>query len=170
MFLRKKYITILTHVLLWGSLGFIFIAHIPLTMGLAFPKEYWIKQCVMFLFLIGLYYLNSAVLVPRLLYRQKLAKFILLHIGIILLLLSAGFFYDGWAHIPEGIARSINDKFVGKLQIKLGGLKLDTTLLLTACLLVGLSTSISITRIWQKDLLKSQQLVQKQLDSELSFL
>ncbi|HTI93733.1 MAG TPA: histidine kinase [Puia sp.] len=49
-------------------------------------------------------------------------------------------------------------------------LKPDTTLLLTACLLIGLRTSISITRIWQKDLLKSQQLVQKQLDSELSFL
>jgi two-component system LytT family sensor kinase len=56
------------------------------------------------------------------------------------------------------------------LQIKLSGLKLDATLLLTACLLVGFSTSISITRIWQKDLLRSQQLVQKQLDSELSFL
>ena len=170
MFLRKKYITVLTHILLWACLGFIFIAHIPLTIGISFPKEYWIKQSVMFLLLIGLYYLNSGVMVPRLLYRQKLAKFILLHIAIILLLLSAGFIYEGWVHLPEGIAKSINDKFVGKLQIKLSGMKLDATLLLTSCLLVGFSTSISITRIWQKDLLKSQQLVQKQLDSELSFL
>ena len=170
MFLRKRYITVLTHILLWAFLGFIFIAHIPLTIGISFPKEYWIKQSFMFLLLIGLYYLNSGVLVPRLLYRQKLAKFILLHIAILMLLLSASFIYDGWAHLPEGIAKSINDKFVGKLQIKLSGLKLDTTLLLTACLLVGFSTSISITRIWQKDLLRSQQLVQKQLDSELSFL
>lgn len=124
----------------------------------------------MFLLLMGLYYLNSGVLVPRLLYRQKAAKFTLLHIAIITLLLSGSFIYDGWAHLPEGIAKSINDKFVGKLQIKLNGLKLDTTLLLTSCLLVGLSTSVSINRIWQRDLLKSQQLVQKQLDSELSFL
>jgi LytS/YehU family sensor histidine kinase len=108
--------------------------------------------------------------VPHLLYRQKPVKFIVLHIAILTLLLSGSFIFDGWAHLPEGIAQSINDKFKGKLLIKLNGLKLDTTLLLTSCLLVGFSTSISITRIWQKDLLKSQQLVQKQLDSELSFL
>ena len=160
----------LTHVLLWAFLGFIFIAHIPVTTGLTFPKEYWIKQCVLFPLLIGLYYLNGGVLVPRLLYRQKLAKFILLHIAIITLLCSGSFLYSGWAHIEEGIANSVNAQFEGKLQFKLRGLKLDSTLLLTSCLLVGLSTSISITRIWQKDLLKSQQLVQKQLDSELSFL
>lgn len=170
MFLKKKYITVLTHILLWACLGFIFIAHIPLTTGLTFPKEYWIKQCVLFPLLIGLYYLNGRVLVPRLLYRQKLAKFILLHIAIIALLCSASILYGEWAHIEEGIASALNAKFQGKLQITLGGLKLDSTLLLTSCLLVGLSTSISITQLWQKDLLKSQQLVQKQLDSELSFL
>ncbi|MBN9384734.1 MAG: histidine kinase [Chitinophagaceae bacterium] len=170
MFLRKKYIIIFAHIILWAILGFIFIAHVPLTIGLNFPKEYWIKQSVMFSLLIGLYYLNGGVLVPRLLYRQKPVKFILLHLAIIALLCSGGFIYDGWAHIQEGIVRSINEKFVGKLQITLTGIKLDTTLLLTSCLLVGLSTSISITRLWQKDLLRSQQLVQKQLDSELSFL
>ena len=124
----------------------------------------------MFLLLIGLYYVNGGVLVPRLLYRQKPVKFILLHIAIIMLLCSGSIIYDSWAHVQEGIAKSLNDKFEGKLQITLGGLKFDTNLLLTACLLIGFSTSISITRIWQKDLLKSQQLVQKQLDSELSFL
>jgi two-component system LytT family sensor kinase len=171
MFLRKRYIVVLAHILLWVTLGFVFIAHIPLTLGIIFLKEYWIKQSVMFLLLIGLYYLNSGALVPRLLYRQKLAKFILLHIAILMLLLSVGFIFDVLAHVPEGIARSINTKFEGKLQIELKGMKcLDTTLFLTTCLVVGLSTSISITRIWQKDLLKNQQLVQKQLDSELSFL
>src|SRR5882757_3496345 len=126
MFLRKKYITILAHILLWAFLGFIYIAHIPLTTGLLFPKEYWIKQSVMFLLLIGLYYVNGGILVPRLLYRQKPVKFIVLHITIIALLLSASFIYDGWAHVSEGIAKSLNDKFEGKLQIKLGGLKLDS--------------------------------------------
>lgn len=124
----------------------------------------------MFLLLIGLYYLNSGVLVPRLLYRQKLAKFILLHMAILILLLSISFIYDIWAHVAEGILKAINAKIEGKLQIRLSGLSLDSNLFLVACLLVGLSTSISITRIWQKDLLRSQQLVQKQLDSELSFL
>ena len=170
MFLRKKHITILAHILFWALLGFIYIAHIPLAIGLSFPKEYWIKQSVMFLLLIGLYYLNSGVLVPCLLYRQKAVKFILLHIAIITLLNVGSIIYGGLVNLPEGIAKSFNDKFDGKLHINLDGIKLDTTLLLTACLLVGISTSISITRIWQKDLLKSQQLVQKQLDSELSFL
>ena len=147
MFLRKKYIVILAHILLWAFLGFIFIAHIPLTTGLSFPKEYWIKQSVMFLLLIGLYYLNSGILVPRLLYRQKPVKFILLHITIIALLCSMSFIYDSWAHIQEGIAKSLNAKFQGNLQIKLNGLKLDSTLLLTACLLIGLGTSVSITQL-----------------------
>lgn len=170
MFLRNKYITVLTHIILWAFLGFILIAHVPLTISLSFPKEYWIKQSVMFLLLIGLYYLNGGVLVPRLLYRQKPVKFIVLHIILILLLHSLSIFYSDWVHLQEGIERSLNARFEGKLLVKLNDLKLDTTLLLTYCLLVGLSTSISITRIWQQDLLKSQQLVQKQLDSELSFL
>src|SRR5258706_10410041 len=103
MFLRKKYITILAHILLWASLGFIFIAHIPLTLGLSYPKEFWIKQSVLFLLLIGLYYLNSEVLVPRLLYRQKPVKFIVLHITLITLLYSGSILYDGWVNLPEGI-------------------------------------------------------------------
>jgi LytS/YehU family sensor histidine kinase len=170
MFLRKKYIIILVHILLWSFLGFIYIAHIPLTVGFSFPIAYWIKQSTMFALLIGLYYLNGGVLVPRLLYRQKPVRFILLHIAIIALLFSVSFIYDGWAHVQEGIVHSLNEKFVGKLHIKLHGMKLDSSLLLTYCLVVGLSTSISITQQWQKDLLMSQQLVQKQLDSELSFL
>ena len=170
MLLRKKYYTILAHILLWTLLGFIYIAHIPLTIGISFPKEYWIKQSVTFPLLIGLYYWNTQVLVPCLLYRQKAAKFVALHIVIIALLYCASYVYDSWAHIPEGIEKSINANFAGKLRITLHGMKLDTTLLLTSCLLVGLGTSVSITRLWQNDLLKSQQLVQKQLDSELSFL
>ncbi|HEX9508845.1 MAG TPA: histidine kinase [Puia sp.] len=170
MFLRKKYITILAHILLWAFLGFILIAHIPLSISLSFPKEYWIKQSVLFLLLMGLYYLNSGILVPSLLYRQKPVKFIVLHIILITLLHTGSIFYAGWSNLPAGIEKALNDKFEGKVPIKLNDLKIDTTLLLTYCLLVGLSTSISITRIWQKDLLKSQQLVQKQLDSELSFL
>jgi two-component system LytT family sensor kinase len=170
MVLRKRYITILVHILLWAILGFIFIAHIPLTIGLHFPTAYWVKECVLFTLLIGLYYLNGSVLVPKLLYKHKPVRFIVLLTSIVLLLFCAGIVYDGWTHLQEGIEHSINEKFVGKLQIKLEGMKFDTTLLLTSCLLIGLSTSISITHLWQRDLLKSQQLVQKQLDSELSFL
>jgi two-component sensor histidine kinase len=170
MLLGKKYITILTHLLLWAFLGFIYIAHIPLSFGFLFPAAYWIKQSLLFLLLIGLYYLNGGVLVPRLLYRQKRVEFIGLHIVIIALLYSLSLLLDNWAHVQEGVLQSVNERFQGKLQIRLNGLKLDTTLLLTACLLIGFSTSISITRLWQKDLLRSQQLVQKQLDSELSFL
>jgi two-component system LytT family sensor kinase len=170
MLLRKKYYSILAHILLWTLLGFIYIAHIPLTIGLLFPKEYWIKQSVSLVLLIGLYYWNTEVLVPRLLYRHKTAKFVALHIFIIATLYGGGYLYESWVHLSEGIEQSINDKFVGKLRISLHGINFDTTLLLTSCLLAGLGTSISITRLWQNDLLKSQQLVQKQLDSELSFL
>jgi hypothetical protein len=170
MFLRKKYIIVLTHILLWAFLGFIYIALTPLSLGFDFPKEYWIKQPAVFALLIGFYYLNVCVLVPRLFYRQKLAKFICLHISIITLLMMGVGLYNEWVHLPEHMVRSIEGQFDGKMHINLNGLKFDTTLLLTYCLLIGISTSISITRIWQKDLLRSQQLLQKQLDSELSFL
>src|SRR5258708_39911983 len=101
-----------------------------MAIGIFFPKEYWIKQSVMFLLLIGLYYLNSGVLVPCLLYRQKAVKFILLHIAIITLLNVGSIIYGGLVNFPEGIAKSFNDKFYGKMHIKLDGIKLRTTLLL----------------------------------------
>lgn len=166
----KKHITILTHLTLWGILGYINIGHVPVTLGLIFPKVYWIKQSIVFAFLIGLYYLNGQVLVPNLLYRQKLVKFIAVNVGIVAVLYTASTLCDTWTHAQEAMEKAINERFVGKLEIKLRGLRFDTSLLLSASLLIGLSTSITMTRLWQQDMLKSQQLVQKQLDSELSFL
>src|SRR5258708_40375072 len=118
MFLRKKHITILAHILFWALLGFIYIAHIPLAIGLSFPKEYWIKQSVMFLLLIGLYYLNSGVLVPCLLYRQKAVKFILLHIAIITLLNVGSIIYGGFVKLAGGHHKTFHGQFGGKLHIE----------------------------------------------------
>jgi len=166
---RKKYVIVITHVFLWAFMGFIYVGHIPL-LGFHFPKEYWIKQSVVFVLLIGLYYWNERVLVPRLLYRQKLAQFVFLHVVIVALLYTGAMVYDESVHLSERIIQTIENQFDGKMHININGIKIDSTLLLASCLLIGISTSISITRMWQKDLLESQQLLQKQLDSELSFL
>ena len=131
----------------------------------------------MFLLLIGLYYFNARVLVPRLLHRQKLVKFFFVHIIIAVLFQIGNKLLNRWVNVMDIVEKAIEDKFQGKFHITLGNWSVDTTLLLTSCLLVGISTSIAVVQIWQKDLLKnqqlqlrSQQLQKQQLDSELSFL
>ena len=170
MFPKKKYTIVLTHLLLWSLLGFVYIANVPVSLGVSFPPQYWIKQGSFFLVLMGLYYLNARVLVPRLLRRQNPTKFICLHVGIVTLLEVAGAMVDKGINMPQLMVNAINRRFVGILHIELRGLQFDSSLLLTSCLLIGISTSITVIQIWQRDSLKSQQLLQKQLDSELSFL
>lgn len=170
MFPRKKYIIRLAHLLFWVLLGFVFLADAQMRLGVFFPLDYWIKQCSLFLALIALYYCNARIFVPRLLSRQKPVQFILLHLAIITLLETAGAIYDKQVNMMLQMANAINGRFDNKLHVHLNGMGFDNTLLLTACLLIGISTSITVIQVWQQDLLKSQQLVQKQLDSELSFL
>ena len=171
MTVPRKYITILSHLLLWALVAHVYIGHLPLILDVKLPAEYWQKQPTMFVLLVFLYYFNTKWLVPRLLYREKRLTFILVHIAILIALLLVANIFDEMLGMREKMLQAFEQGFHCKLPINFNKWgKLDTSLLLNSCLLTGISTSSTLLNEWQKKLLQSEQLKQQQINSELSFL
>ncbi|WP_164974219.1 sensor histidine kinase [Filimonas effusa] len=161
----------LAQALLWSLLAFIFIAHLPLTLGFPIPKEYWLKQTFLLLLLMGVYYLNAKILVPKLFRKQKRAYFLVLHATLILGMQVVSRLIDYQFGVGEILKAAIETGMGAKLNLNLRGwTNLDASLLLTTIMIICISTVIAIVQIWQEERLHSQQMQQKQLDAELSFL
>lgn len=166
-----KYISILLQVLLWALLGFIFIAHMPISLGFHMPKEYWFKQNFLFLLLIIIYYLNAKVLVPKLFQKHKRGYFLVLHAVMIVGMQLVNRLIDYKFGVADIVKKAVEEGMGAKLKINLRGwTSLDSSLLLTTIMIICISTVIAIVQIWQQERQKSQQMQQKQLDAELSFL
>ena len=56
-------------------LGLLLLLCQPLAWDIELPVQFWVKQGVVFALWVGLFYLNTLVLVPRLLFQNKLREF-----------------------------------------------------------------------------------------------
>lgn len=166
-----RQVPLLIHGLVWALLGgSIFLVH-PLSWGVELPTEFWIKQVVQFSVLVGIFYLNALVFVPKLLFQNRTGWFVLtvvVGIGLMILvrqeldyqlnmreLMHKAFHPEN--HPRKGPPRPERDKFdLYGLLITLG--------------MLGVSTSIAVVQKWQKDAEIRLALEQEKLASELSFL
>ena len=67
----RRYLTLLIHVLVWGLFGLTFLLFQPLTGRLIMPPQFWLKQGLMFIVWISVFYLTARVSVPRLLFQGR---------------------------------------------------------------------------------------------------
>lgn len=156
-------------MLAWLLVGFILVLQLRLMLGVPLPMEYWIKQLVILVLLIGYYYANEKIFVPRLLHKQKLAGFISLHVCIITLFQVLGRLADVLLLIREKLLQAIFERT--HLQINIGHWSsLDATLLLTTCVVAGISTCVALVQIWQSNLRVNEQIMKKQVEAELALL
>ena len=161
----------LAQAMLWSLLAFIFIAHLPLTLGFPMPKEYWLKQSFLLLLLMGVYYLNAKILVPKFFRKHKRGFFLALHAALILGMQVVSKIIDVQLGVGEILKAAIETGMGAKLNLNLRGwTNFDASLLLTTIMIICISTIFAIVQIWQEERQHSQQMQQKQLDAELSFL
>jgi sensor histidine kinase YesM len=164
----RKYPPLFLHILGWSFLA-LFLMWQPLSWQIEFPVSFWIKQAVLFTLLVFVFYLNYYIWFPRYLSKNKYIKFILLNIASVLLLAVAMEQVKIMINHGEQMDRAFKMAREANGEKKRSE-KLDNFALLTALMVIGLSTSVAAVRTAQMDKQYRQNLEKEKINSELSFL
>jgi two-component system LytT family sensor kinase len=166
---RRSYITVLLHVLLWMLFAFTPFFILPLTWNVSLPYQFWIKQGGVIFMLIGIFYINSNILVSRLLLKNKVFLFIISVVILSLLVGPLAKLLDEVLHLQE----AMNETFQNLGMRPIGGIQseiFNSILTMMALFIVTISTSVSLMQKWQADKILRESLEKAKIGSELSFL
>jgi two-component system LytT family sensor kinase len=164
----RKYPPFLFHILGWGFLA-LFLMWQPLSWQIQLPHTFWIKQAVLFSLLVSIFYLNVFVWFPRYLAKNRVIPFILLNVVSVVML----------AVVIERVQIAVNHReFMDRAFEKARSVngpkrkndKLDYWSLLTALMIISVSTSVAAVQNAQRDKQTRQNLEKEKINSELSFL
>ena len=164
----RSYITILLHLLLWMLFAFVLFFYIPLSWNIVIPPQFWVKQFVILFILMFVFYLNSYVLVPRLLLKDKIMTFV---VAMIIISVVTGLLtktLDNALHLPALLDKAF--KGGGGLKFQRRQDKLDIFLAMLTLFIFGISTSVTMILKWQSDKQLREALEKEKIGSELSFL
>ncbi len=168
IYIRKK-LPILLHVSAWVLLGMILFLLNPLSWRVILPTEFWIRQGVLLLILVCVFYFNVHLLVPRFLFKKgKVWVFLGLALGISLLFMVVLQQIEVWLNLPELMHKAFrpNVPYAPKSHRSF----LDMFTLLIIFLSLGISTSVAAVQKWQSDESIRRKLEEERINSELSYL
>jgi len=164
----RRDVPLLIHVLGWGLLGFALLVYQPLNWDINIPTLFWVKQAIYFALLVVAFYLNSQLLVPRLLFRNRARWYVLALIATTVTVLLLLWAVDTWFNLPELMYRAFHPQAVGRKTR--GAWNWIQPALLSTVMVLGISTSFASVRKWQDDARLRETLEQARVSSELSFL
>lgn len=150
-------------------LGLLLLLCQPLAWEIELPVQFWIKQGLVFALWVGLFYLNTLVLVPRLLFRNRVGAFTAAILGAVVFVMLAIALIDSWMNLRELMHQAFNPDDVARRPHR-SGMYINPVILLATLLVLGISTSIKTVQKWQKDTEIRQSLERQRISSELSFL
>ena len=162
---RSKLITVFIHVLTWGVFGMIYYFQ-PLNWNIVVPYQLWINQSVILLLLVLTFYLNSLVLVPKVLLKNKTGLYLLSITAVVIFILILGSYVGKWLNLHQ-VMDTVKH---GPPRHDRGDHAFDFFFIAIIALVIGVSTSITAIGKWQKDRQVHQELEQDRVTSELSFL
>lgn len=156
---------LLIHLLVF--LGLLLLLIQPLSWTIQLPIEFWIRQGLLFVIWVYLFYLNANVMVPRLLFQNRINKFVLALLATVVAVVVLEMLISHWLNLPELMHRAFDPE--GKSP-RTNRFFFNPVLLLTTLLVLGISTSIKVVQKWQKDVELRQGLEKQKISTELSFL
>jgi sensor histidine kinase YesM len=165
---KSKLVTIVIHILIWGVFGMIYFFQ-PLTWNIAVPYQLWIKNSIILGLLVIAFYLNSSVLVPRFLLKNRTSIYFLIIIGVAAIIVLLNSYADGLLNLHQLLDEAFHKS--GPLPKHHNrNHDWDIFIISTTALVLGISTSITAIQKWQNDKQLHQQMEQDRISSELSFL
>jgi len=164
----RSYITVLLHVFLWMLFAFILLFYQPLSWSITVPPQFWIKQGCVLVMLIAVFYVNSEVLVPQLLLKNKTIAFVAVVLTIAVLAAPFIRIIDESLDLPALMNKAFNR--IGIVRSPKRTEKFDVFMLMMTLFMIGISTSITMIRKWQADKQSRESLEKEKIGSELSFL
>ena len=163
----RPYVPVLIHVLGWGLLGFAFLLYQPLSSGIDWPDLFWVNQGILCTLFIAAFYLNSEVMAPRLLFQDRTGAYMGALVAVVVGILLIIWAFESHFQLHILIHRALHPDGGGRPPQL--GRRFQSTLLMTL-LILGISTSITTVRTWQRDAQLRQNLEQAKVSSELLFL
>ncbi|TDQ13585.1 histidine kinase [Algoriphagus boseongensis] len=171
IFIQKKNLSILVHLLGWIMLCVVLLLLSPLSwrMGeVELPYQFWLKQVFLIGILIAIFYSNSSFLVPKILLKGKNYLYLLI------IILGAILFYGLIVYFEQftGYGRAMHQVFNPDKPFEPGRRWLpgDVFQLLLYVISIGLSTSVALVEKWQKDEALRREMDQQRINTELSYL
>lgn len=167
-FTLRPYLSPLIHIMVWGLLGFMLLLFHPLSWPVTLPSQFWVRQGFLFCLLVGVFYLNARVLVPRLLFQHRIGWFIacmVLSAFVIMLIIQV---IESWLNLPVLMHQAFNPDEDAPQKTKT--FSFNIFVLLITLLVLGISTSVAAVQKWQKDTQLRQNLEKQKISTELSFL
>jgi two-component system, LytTR family, sensor kinase len=167
---KSTTITILIHVLIWAVLVFALLLYQPLTWNIILPYQFWVKQALVIVVLVVAFYVNSIVLVPVYLLKNRTGMYFLIIIGLIIAIYFLNNLFDSALNMHQLMDAATHKH---NRPPKQGGGKnhiFDFVIVFIMALVLGISTSITAIQKWQADIRLRETLEQDKISSELSFL
>jgi sensor histidine kinase YesM len=165
----RTFLTPLTHILVWGLFGVVFLLYPPLSGQIVFPAEFWIKQGVLFCVWVSIFYLTANVTVPQLLFRGHTGQFVLVLVFTAVAVLVFSRFLENLMDLHEKLAQAFQAAGMPPKPPRTG-FRLDNMTSLTTMLVLGISTCIKVVQKWQHETRHRERLEQQEISAELSFL
>lgn len=165
---NRRYMPWLVHVMVWALLGSVLLLWQPLTWRVTIPTQFWVKQAVLFGLLLAVFYINFRIWIPRYLFLNRTGLFVALNIAAVLLVAFLIQRVEIWVNLRESMESAF--KAVRHSGVMRREDWLDYFSLLTALMVIGISTSVAAVQKWQHDAELRQKLERAKIDSELSFL
>ena len=169
---KKKYAFILAHLFFWLILALGVLYNHPTDWGTNIPMSFWVRQTILLVILIIVFYVNLYLLIPRMLFRNKVWLYVVSAIALVALvtylnetIVSIFKLNSFFASLPPppGMPHFKHHRqvFIRRIDTFVPGLN---------TLMVGLGITISFIQKWQQEVALRQQLEQEKVSSELAVL
>jgi hypothetical protein len=169
---KSGFITVLVHVLIWVVFALTYFFQ-PSALNIPFPWQFWFKQGILLGLLVITYYINSLVLVPKLLLRNHNGFYFLVITGLVVAIVMLDSYVGSLLNIHQ-LMQAAFHKMPPPPKHRGGGDNhnhdWDLALIAIASLVIGVGTSVITIQKWQKDKQMHQEMEQDRVTSELSFL
>lgn len=148
------------------------------------PLPILFKTGILYLLLIGLFYLNTYFAIPKLLFRRKIGLFIITLVISLISLLGIHYALSSYMGLERKLIRELEENMLrrppadfpqdppfNRLSMQqLAPRIIDPFAWLSAFIILGLSTSLTVIRKWFKDAENQKVLEKEHLSSELLLL
>lgn len=148
----------------WILFGSILIIYPALTWSIDIPKQFWLKQILQLIFLIGIYVFNSRILVPRYLILDRYRIYTLSVLVVLLLMQVFSRWFD-WATLLPQLMEAARGQEIHPITFSL-----DVFVLIITLMIVGMSTSVTLIGYYRLNTQLKEQAEKQHINAELTFL